>query len=265
MANHIGTSGWSYDEWVGRLYPTRQTPKLRYYSSIFSTVEIDSTFYAYPKPEMVQGWARNTPVGFRFSPKLPNIITHEKKLQDTEQDTIKFLDLIKPILDSNKLGIILVQLPPSFTIKYYAALESFFKILPSDYKYAVEFRDRSWQDTKTWELLTSHGISSVITESPLELDAKPTSDVIFIRYHGRGDKVWYDYRYSNQEMEKIAKGFQDLAQKANTVYAYFNNHYGANAVENALQLIELAGTISPRQQEQLAKIRVKTEDLDSFL
>ncbi len=67
----LGTSGWSYDEWVGPVYPNSRTPKLKYYSLIFDTVEIDSTFYAYPKKEMVTGWIRNTPVGFRFSAKLP--------------------------------------------------------------------------------------------------------------------------------------------------------------------------------------------------
>jgi len=76
----LGTSGWSYDEWVGTVYGTRNTPKLKYYSSVFSSVEIDSTFYAIPKKEMLSGWIRNTPVGFRFSAKLPQIITHKKNL-----------------------------------------------------------------------------------------------------------------------------------------------------------------------------------------
>ena len=261
----LGTSGWSYDEWVGKLYPTRATPKLRYYSSIFSTAEIDSTFYAYPKPDTILGWARTTPPGFKFSLKLPQIITHTKTLQNAEKDTTKFLDLIRPMLHANKIGLVLIQLPPSFSIKYHTTLENFFKILSPDFKYAVEFRHKSWEDTKTWELLAGYNISSVITESPLELEVRATSDAIFIRYHGRGKKVWYDYRYSEEEMKGIAQDFKKITQKSRLVFAYFNNHYDANAVENALELIELTTVLTPRQQEQLAKFRTKTADLDSFL
>lgn len=265
MTNYIGTSGWSYDEWVGKLYPTRATPKLRYYSAIFSTAEIDSTFYAYPKQETIQGWARTTPPGFKFSLKLPQIITHIKTLQNAEKDTTKFLDLIRPILDANKIGIILVQLPPSFTSKYHATLENFLKTLSPDFKYAVEFRSKSWEDAKTWELLAGYGISSVITESPLEMEVRATSGIMVLRYHGRGQKVWYDYRYSQEEMKGIAHNFKDITRDSNETFAYFNNHYGANAVENALQLIDYTGTISPRQKEQLAKFKTKTADLGKFI
>lgn len=81
---YVGTCGWSYEDWVGPVYPARSTPKLRHYSSIFGTAEIDSTFYTYPKPAMVQGWIKNTPPGFKFSAKLPQIITHKKRLEKAD-------------------------------------------------------------------------------------------------------------------------------------------------------------------------------------
>lgn len=259
----LGTSGWSYDEWVGPIYPTKSTPKLKYYSSIFSTAEIDSTFYASPKPEMVQGWIRNTPTGFKFSLKLPQLITHKKRLENIEDDITQFLDLIKPISDSDKLGAVLAQLPPSFTKKSAKILENFFQLLPPDFSYAVEFRDKSWEEKDTFNLLERYKISSVITDSPLELATELTTDWAFVRYHGRGQKIWYDYKYSEQEIFMLAKKLQGMQEKTSVVYGYFNNHYGGNAVENALQLIQLTGNLSSNQLKLLNRFKMK-KDLDSF-
>ena len=77
----LGTSGWSYKEWEKVFYPDSKTPKLSYYSGVFSTAEIDSTFYAYPNKGLAFGWARNTPDDFQFSAKIPKLITHDKKLR----------------------------------------------------------------------------------------------------------------------------------------------------------------------------------------
>ena len=261
----LGTSGWSYDEWVGLVYPTRSTPKLKYYSSIFSTAEIDSTFYASPKQDMIQGWIRNTPPGFKFSLKLPQLMTHKKRLENIEDDTAQFLDLIKPMSDSGKLGAVLVQLPPSFTKKSAKTLENFFQLLSPSFSYAVEFRDKSWEEKDTFKLLERYRISSVITDSPLELTAELTTDWAFVRYHGRGQKIWYDYKYSEQEISMLAKKLQGIQEKTSVVYGYFNNHYGGNAVENTLQLIQMTGNLSSNQLELLNRFKMKTKDLDSFV
>lgn len=260
----LGTSGWSYDEWVGPVYPTRSTPKLKYYSSIFSTAEIDSTFYASPKPEMVQGWIRNTPLGFKFSLKIPQLVTHKKRLENIEDDLKQFLDLIKPILDAGKLGAVLVQLPPSFTRQSTKTLENFFQLLPSDFSYAVEFRDKSWQEKEIFVLLESYKISSVITDSPLEFAAELTTDWAFVRYHGRGQKIWYDYKYSEKEISSFAKKLEEIEEKTSVVYGYFNNHYGGDAVENALQLIQMTGNLSSKQLDLLNRFQMK-KDLNSFV
>jgi uncharacterized protein YecE (DUF72 family) len=260
----LGTCGWSYNDWIGPVYPTKSTPKIKYYSSIFSTVEIDSTFYASPKPEVVQGWIRNTPAGFKFSLKLPQLITHKKRLENIEDDTAQFLDLIKPLSNAGKLGAVLVQLPPSFTKKSTKTLENFFQLLPSSFSYAVEFRDRSWEEKDTFTLLEHYKISSVITDSPLELATELTTDWTFVRYHGRGQKIWYDYKYSEQEISMLAKKLQEMQEKTSLVYGYFNNHYGGNAVENVLQLIQLTGNLASNQLELLNRFKMK-KDLDSFV
>ena len=114
---HIGTSGWSYNEWAGVFYPTSSENKLSYYSKVYDTAEVDSTFYAFPSKGLVLGWARYTPDAFVFSAKLPQLLTHEKRLElakGVEADLIRFLGLLKPLIASGKLGPILIQLPPSY-------------------------------------------------------------------------------------------------------------------------------------------------------
>ena len=117
MSLKVGTTGWSYKEWEKVFYPDSKTPKLKYYSGIFDTAEIDSTFYANPSKGLVFGWLRNTPKDFEFSVKLPQAITHKKQLDikhGVEIDLSEFLNLMKPLHDANKLGPLLIQLPPSF-------------------------------------------------------------------------------------------------------------------------------------------------------
>jgi len=249
---------------VGPFYSTRGTPKLRHYSSVFGTAEIDSTFYAYPKLGMVQGWVKNTPPGFKFSAKLPQIITHKKRLEKVDDELREFLDLIKPIAEADKLGAILIQLPPSFTSQSQNTLENFFKLLPSEYFFAVEFRHKSWQESNVKKILESYHISNVITDSPLELSFDIATDWLFIRYHGRGQKIWYNYRYSQEEIDKFAKKLQEVQGKTSIVYAYFNNHYGGAAVENALQLVQKTGSLTSKQLEILNHFKLEMKDLDSF-
>jgi len=113
----LGTSGWSYDEWVGPFYRSKQESKLRYYSTVFKTAEIDSTFYAYPLRGLVWGWLRSTRPDFTFAAKIPQVITHEKKLdlkQGIEQDLQRFLEVMTPLHNTGKLVCLLLQLPPSF-------------------------------------------------------------------------------------------------------------------------------------------------------
>ncbi len=112
----LGTSGWSYNEWIGPFYKPEHKSKLAYYSKVFSTAEIDSTFYAYPTEDVVFGWLKSTDKDFIFTAKLPKVITHEKKLDlklDVEKDLQRFCNLMGPLQNVNKLGCLLIQLPPN--------------------------------------------------------------------------------------------------------------------------------------------------------
>ena len=102
----LGTCGWSYAEWEGILYPYAQN-KLKQYSSIFPTAEIDSTFYALPSEGTVLGWTRNTPRDFVFSAKLPQTITHKKALdpaRGVDADLKQFFESMKPLREAGKLA-----------------------------------------------------------------------------------------------------------------------------------------------------------------
>ena len=260
----IGTSGWSYKEWEGVFYPDSKTPKLSFYSKVFDTVEIDSTFYANPSRGLVYGWVKNTPNNFEFSVKLPKLITHDKKLElknGIEIDLNTFLDLMAPLHQAKKLGPLLIQLPPSFSASRKKALEDFFQVLPSKYRFAVEFRNKTWlKEKKVHELLEKYNIANTIVDEPLlPIDLKPTSDVAFIRWHGHGEKPWYDYRYTEKEIEPWVRRVKDELKGVKKIYGYFNNHFHGYAIENGLEFMGMMGISNTEQTSVLSEIKARID------
>lgn len=248
----LGTSGWSYKEWIGPFYTKMDKSMLRAYTRVFKTVEIDSTFYRYPSKGTVMGWTRYSPEGFVYTAKLPGLITHEKKLElarGIEEDLGRFLELMEPLSLSGKLGCILIQLPPRFDYRP-KQLEDFFKLLPTHVKFAVEFRDLSWMRSETWALLEKYKVAYTIVDEPLlPPETHLTSQIAYFRWHGHGTRPWYNYRYRAEELEPWAPRVQEVADKVEKVYGYFNNHYHGYAVENCLQIMEMAGALEPKQIE----------------
>lgn len=249
----IGTSGWSYKEWTGVFYPTSSTNKLSFYSKVYRTAEVDSSFYAYPSKELVLGWARYTPDDFMFSVKLPQLLTHEKRLdpaQGVEADLIRFLSILKPLVAAGKLGPVLIQLPPSFSYQEdHRNFEAFLQNLPDDVRFAVEFRHPSWLRDEVWALLRERNVANVIVDEPLlPPDAVVTADFAFIRWHGRGSKPWYNYRYQERELEAWVPKVKEVVSRVDKTYGYFNNHFKGFAVENSLKMMEMLGKATPHQQ-----------------
>jgi len=253
----LGTSGWSYKEWIGPLYMKEDKSFLRAYTKVFKTVEIDSTFYRYPSKGTVMGWTRYSPEGFVYTAKLPKLITHEKKLdiaQGAEQELQKFADLMEPLVLGGKLGCILIQLPPSYIYKP-KQLEQFFKVMPTHLKFAIEFRHPSWVRTETWKLLQKYKVAYTIVDEPLlPPEVHFTSDIAYFRWHGKGKGPWYDYRYKPEELEPWIPKVKEATANAKTVFGYFNNHYHGYAVENCLQVLEMLGSLTSRQAEAKAKV-----------
>jgi len=264
----LGTSGWSYKEWEKVFYPDSKTPKLSYYSGIFPTAEIDSSFYAYPNRGLVFGWVRNTPLSFQFSAKIPKLITHDKRLdlaQGVEVDLGKFIDVLAPLKDAKKLGPLLIQLPPSFTRNEINVLGEFFEILPKDHAFAVEFRHPSWLDEPQGvdSLLRKFNVSNTIVDEPLlPIDLNTTADFVFVRWHGKGRRVWYNYEYSSEELDPWIDRVHNISRKVKKVYGYFNNHFHGSAVFNSLEMLEKLDLANETQKETLdLMIKVRTGEL----
>jgi len=211
---HIGCSGWSYSEsfekggWTKVFYPDAQTKKLPYYSQFFNTAEMDATFYEkfyiYMTKDTFIAMTRATPDKFQFSIKVPETVTYDKRL-DVRKGAMalleEFLEKISPLKSANKLGAVLIQLPPSFTVKEFQNTEEFLDRLPSGYDYAIEFRHTSWNTEGPWEMLKHYGIAAVMTDSPEQDNLQFLSQAIvtanhcFIRWHGRQAKPRYNYLY----------------------------------------------------------------------
>jgi uncharacterized protein YecE (DUF72 family) len=263
----LGTSGWSYKEWEGTFYQKGEKRKLRAYSHVFKTAEIDSTFYRYPSKGTVMGWLKYSPSDFVFSAKLPKLITHDKKLGlkgDVKADLDGFLELMRPLQLGGKLACLLIQLPPKYDYNP-ENLESFFQLLDSRFRFAVEFRNLSWMRAETWELLKKYEVAYVAVDEPLlPQEVHLTADFAYFRWHGRGESPWFDYRYSNDELEPWIPKVKEAAGKVKKVVGYFNNHYHGYAPENCLHLIERLGLLSDEQKKAKAKTAIKQSQLGSF-
>jgi uncharacterized protein YecE (DUF72 family) len=142
-----------------------------HYSRFFKTVEINATFYQYPSRATIYGLLRTAPQNFVFSAKLPQLITHDKRLDPAkkiENHLLRFLELLNPLKIGGKLGCILIQLPPSFDYqREHINFQAFLEILPEEYEFAVEFRDPSWMREETWKLLKKHNVAFCIVDEPL--------------------------------------------------------------------------------------------------
>jgi uncharacterized protein YecE (DUF72 family) len=234
---HIGTSGWSYDHWKGPFYPEGLPGKrmLEYYAQHFRSVEINSSFYRLPEKKTLQHWYECTPDDFLFTAKASRYITHMKKLREPQKTVPPLLDRISMLED--KLGPILFQLPPHWRFNA-ERLSSFLDSLSNEFRYAFEFRDQSWLNRQTFELLARHNMSFCIYElagftAPEEI----TADYIYVRLHGPGDA--YQGSYSGKALSAWARTLADRARRGINVYCYFDNDQLGYAAKNAGQLQEI--------------------------
>lgn len=160
-----GGSGFSFTTWKGVFYPDKikAADMLAYYASRLPTVEINSTYYAMPKPETLEKWAAVTPGSFRFSIKAPKAITHDARLKlERVAEPLARLDAVLEGL-GDKLGPLLFQLPPSMK-KDITRLRDFLQLLPARRRAAFEFRNDSWFCDEVYDLLREHGIALCLSE-----------------------------------------------------------------------------------------------------
>ena len=238
----LGTSGWDYPEWVGRVYPPGGvSDRLRYYAQLFPVVEVNTTFYRLPAPAVAASWARRTPSRFRFAAKFPKTITHELRLERTEAELARFLEVLAPLRAAGKLVAALLQLSPSLPFDA-GRTRSFYESLPRDLPVAVEFRERSWLVPESYALLREFGLANVIVDGPhLPIALEVTAPFAYVRWHGHGRQVWYDYTYSAAELEAWVPRVRQLEATTDAVYGFFNNHFRGDAAVNCRSLAEELG------------------------
>ncbi len=234
----VGTSGWSYPDWQGTFYP-EDWPKSRwfeYYAQKFATVEVNATFYRTFKDRTYHKWRERAPREFSYVLKAPRFITHRKHLKGAEEQIKSFWR--SAALLEDKLGLILLQLAPSAAYdpdRLKQALLTF----GDPRKVAVEFRHKKWLTGEIRDLLKEVGAVFCAADSPeSELMDWVTSDIAYIRLHGR--EQWYAHDYSLQELREIAalaRGMERLGAKK--VYIFFNNDVAGYAPQNALTLVEM--------------------------
>ncbi len=252
----LGCSGWDYRDWADVFYKNKDESKLRAYSRIFNTAEINSTFYSYPQLGIVFGWARYTPQDFKFAVKLNRLITHEKMLEISKgvgDDLKRFCELMKPLQETGKLVCILIQLPPKMKFRK-DRIKEFLKILPLDLHFALEYRNETWLTDEAHSLLVDYNVATVVVDEPLlPPEIRLTSDIAYVRWHGRGEKMWYNYHYSKDELAAWIPKLKELSQNVD-IYGYFNNHYHGYAPENCIDVLEMLGMATPEQIEMRQRI-----------
>ena len=247
----IGTQGWRYDAWVGPFYPhgTRPDDFLRLYARAFDTVEVDSTFYAIPEARTVRGWAARTPAGFVFALKLPQEITHERRLRRCDDVAAQFYDVAREL--GPKLGPILVQLGPDLGPSELQALDGFLAKAPPDVRLAVEFRQPGWMSDRVLEVLRAHRAALALTDGPwvpretmLALAERPTADFAYLRWMG-ADRSIEDYSRiqidRTTELEGWSVAILAMLQRVTEVHGYVNNHFAGHSPQSARELQRLLG------------------------
>lgn len=270
----IGTSGWSYDDWVGPFYPTELAKEkgkwFSYYAEYFNTVEINSTFYRPPGEFQVKSWITKAKdkKGFEYSLKMPQLVTHKALVDGNLENAIFWANsfqrtCVKPLADAGLLGCVLLQLSPYFKNSGRALndLKGLLDALPTqDHDYAVEFRHRSWldesrkeMDPATLEALRERNVANALLDGPGQpVTEAQTADHAYVRFHGRNKDIWfrgekeddhrlnrYDYLYDKDQLDPWVPRIKEATIKAAKVRGYFNNHARAKAIKNAFQLMDM--------------------------
>lgn len=252
----MGTSGYSYPDWVGVFYPpgTRSGQMLTYYCSAFPLVELNFTFYRSPTAAMLTRIADNTPDQFQFIVKLPRSLSHEQRTSDLAS----FREAVSELQRRKQLMGLLCQMPPSahYDKKCLKLLQTLSKEL-SDMHLAVEFRHRSWWREEVPKWMAAHDLDLVAVDVP-DLPALfprgwiDSSRRAYVRLHSRSAESWfgggqkrYDYSYSDDELNEWIDSMMwvdalaESEERTEEALFLFNNCYRGQAIDNARRLREL--------------------------
>ncbi|MFK7800597.1 MAG: DUF72 domain-containing protein [Anaerolineae bacterium] len=230
--HHLGTVGFGYKQWNGVFYPAGLKPAsyLSFYANYFNSVEIDSSFYGTPRADTVDKWGNTVPGSFKFCLKTPRQITHDHRLHGMADDMTHFVETASRLGD--KLGPILIQMPPDFTTAERATLYEFLDQLPTSARYALEFRHLSWEQSDINQQLSDRNICRVSADYVIMPKAAHiTTDFVYLRFLGRHgryatkDKEMWDPTAELQKWRAQLDGF------TGEIFGYFNNDYSGYSPE----------------------------------
>lgn len=237
----IGTSGWSYDHWAGVLYPERMpvSKRLGRYVQEFTTVELNASFYRWPRDATFQGWRQRLPDGFTMSVKAHRGLTHFRRLKSPEPWVERFERCWRALGDRREM--LLVQLHPEQQ-RDDERLDYFLGCMPDWIRVAVELRHPSWDDPAVYELLERHHAAYVVMSGArLRCVLRATTDVVYVRMHGPDNESLYGGSYSDDDLRWWADRVTEWDEQGRDVLVYFNNDLGGHAVRNARTLRALLG------------------------
>ncbi len=258
----IGTSGFSFPDWKGTVYPPGLPEKemLSFYERVlgFHTLEVNFTYYTLPSKKSFTAMSQKTSADFEFVIKSFKGMTHEIRNRETgemidNQETFKkFKYSLEPLMGEGKLASVLAQFPYGFfpnreNMNY---LERFREEM-DEIPLVFEFRNQAWMQERTFEFLSKHQIGFCIVDEPKLPQLMPylpraTSDIGYFRFHGRNpnwfnvpSSVRYDYLYSEEELKEFVPDIQEISKKVAKTLVFFNNCHAGSAAKNAVQMAKL--------------------------
>lgn len=255
---YVGTSGYSYKDWVGPFYPAdaKAGDMLGIYSEAFDFTEINSTYYKIPNAFMFYNMQKKTGDGFVFTVKLHQSMTHSRDAADKDYEA--FLEALDVLQQARKLGCLVSQFPYSFhfsrdNMDYIKRLKE--RLAP--FEMAVEFRNNKWANPEAVEFLRAEKLGYICVDEPqvpglLDAMAVSTSRISYFRLHGRNNEKWwnhkeayerYDYLYKEDELEQWKKKILELERQSECCFVSFNNHFRAQAVINGIMLKKMLDMI----------------------
>ena len=244
----VGTCGYSYNEWVGPVYPqgTNKDQFLTLYAGRFNTVELDFAYYSMPQAVNIQRMADDAP-GLSFAVKAHQSLTHKVEAAKWKDEAKAYLRGIEPLLKKGCLEAVLLQFP--FSFHYEADNRRYLAQLLDEFigiSVAVEFRNAEWMNNRVLDGLKERGAALVGLDMPDLKGLPSTADVVtsplaYFRLHGRNKETWwgsdsaarYDYLYSDSELAAITERVKQIVANARRLVIYFNNHARSQAVMNA--------------------------------
>ena len=272
VKTHIGTAGWSYEDWKGIVYP-RPQPKgfdpLTFLAQYFDCIEIDNTFYRPPEEKWAHSWLKRTAHNhdFKFTLKLWQRFTHENIGKLNPADVAQFKRGVEPLAHAGKLGCILAQFAWGFhnteeNRKWLLTLKKAFE----DYPLVIEVRHNSWDNEDAYRFLVEGKLNFCNIDQPISRTSIPPSDRVtadtgYVRLHGRNYQTWfrkgagrderYDYLYREEEIDEWIERIRKIESRSTIAFIIANNHYRGQAVANAFQMKWKLGGVKQTMPESL--------------